>query len=161
MDTVVYHPIGIIRSPFSEQSGTPIQAAGAGEAAGTVEVFPEYEQGLADLDGFSHIFLIYHFHRSDGYSLRVKPYLDDSHRGVFATRAPRRPNSIGLSIVMLERIEKNILYIRDVDIVDGTPLLDIKPFVPDFDVRQTDRVGWLRERVDRLRETRDDGRFGG
>ena len=109
---------------------------------GTVEVFPEFTAGLADLDGFSHIILLYGFHLSKGYTLTCKPFLDIQARGVFATRAPRRPNPIGLSIVRLLGIEECVLRIGDVDIVDGTPLLDIKPYIPDFDVRTGVRTGW-------------------
>ena len=134
-------PIGIIHSPFKEPKGTPIQTATAEDVEGKVEVFKEYMVGLKDLNGFSHIILLYHFHLTKGYSLLVRPYMDDTLRGVFATRAPRRPNPIGMSVVRLTRIEENILYIKDVDIVDGTPLLDIKPYVPDFDIRDVRDIG--------------------
>ncbi|HDI78414.1 MAG TPA: tRNA (N6-threonylcarbamoyladenosine(37)-N6)-methyltransferase TrmO [Desulfobacteraceae bacterium] len=152
-------PIGIIHSPFKEPKGTPIQTATAEDVEGKVEVFKEYMVGLKDLNGFSHIILLYHFHLTKGYSLLVRPYMDDTLRGVFATRAPRRPNPIGMSVVRLTRIEENILYIKDVDIVDGTPLLDIKPYVPDFDIRDVRDIGWLKERMKNLPEHRDDGRF--
>ena len=112
-----------------------------------MEVFPEYAQGLADLDGFSHITLVYHFHRSTDYALKVKPFLEDRERGVFATRAPRRPNAIGISTVRLVRIEGATLHIVDLDILDGTPLLDIKPYVPVFEDSNDARVGWLSGRV--------------
>jgi tRNA-Thr(GGU) m(6)t(6)A37 methyltransferase TsaA len=157
--TIIYKPIGTIHSPFKEARNVPIQSACAGDIKGTVEVFPEYSEGLADLGGFSHVILVYHFHLSKGHSLKVKPYLDDKLRGVFATRAPGRPNPIGISIVRLLRVEGRKLYIRDVDIVDGTPLLDIKPYVPKFDSPNADRIGWLSERIDRLSKARDDGRF--
>jgi len=159
MNLIKYKPIGIVRSPFKEPYGTPIQPPGARGVEGTVEVFPEYEEGLKDVDGFSHIVLIYHFHLSDEFSLEVKPYLDDRIRGVFATRAPARPNPIGISIVRLVRVEGHRLSIRDVDIVDGTPLLDIKPYVPDFDSPEAERIGWLEKNLNELPKTRDDGRF--
>ena len=159
MDVIKYKPIGIIHSPFKEPKGTPIQPTGAKNIDATIELFPEYVEGLKDLEGFSHIILIYHFHLSKHTSLRVKPYMDDELRGVFATRAPSRPNPIGISVVRLVKVEGNILHIQDVDAVDGTPLLDIKPYVPEFDTRKVERIGWLEKRVHRLRETKDDGRF--
>ena len=137
----------------------PIQPAGARGVAGTVEVLPEYCDGLKDLEGFSHIFLIYHFHLSQGYSLRVKPFLDDSMRGVFATRAPKRPNAIGISVVRLVEIEGCTLCIEDVDIAEGTPLLDIKPYVPQFDAREAERIGWLAGKVEKAMEMEADERF--
>ena len=159
MEEISYSPIGIIRSPYKETKGTPIQTSGAKGVRGTVEIFPEWVEGLKDLDGFSHIILIYHFHLSKGYSLTVKPFLDDTPRGVFSTRAPKRPNSVGLSIVKLLKIEEATLYIEDVDIVDSTPLLDIKPYVPEFDGKEAIRTGWLRGRAERATETEADERF--
>jgi tRNA-Thr(GGU) m(6)t(6)A37 methyltransferase TsaA len=156
---IIYRPIGVIHSPFREPKGTPIQPPGAEDVAGTVEVFPEYAEGLADLDGFSHIVLLYHFHLSKRSPLRVKPFMDDKSHGVFAMRGPSRPNPIGLSIVRLVGLEGNLLEIRDVDIVDGTPLLDIKPYVPAFDARDVERIGWLGEQVHKLPTMEDDGRF--
>jgi tRNA-Thr(GGU) m(6)t(6)A37 methyltransferase TsaA len=157
--TVAFKPIGTIHSPFSDPKGTPIQPTAAVDVRGTVEVFDEYLPGLKDLDGFSHIILICHMHRAGKPRLLVKPFMDDMLRGVFAVRAPSRPNSIGLSVVRLDRIEGNMLYIRDVDLIDGTPLLDIKPFVPEFDHRKVTRTGWLQENIRRLNEITDDGRF--
>lgn len=159
MDEIKYRPIGVIRSEFKVPEGTPIQPAAAKGAKGRVEVFPEYVEGLKDLEGFSHIILIYHLHLSKKAQLRVKPYMDDQLRGVFATRAPSRPNPIGLSVVRLIKVEGNVLHVQDVDIVDGTPLLDIKPYVPQFDARESVRIGWLEKRISRLPRTKDDGRF--
>ncbi|RLF49097.1 MAG: tRNA (N6-threonylcarbamoyladenosine(37)-N6)-methyltransferase TrmO [Thermoplasmata archaeon] len=158
-EKIVYRPIGLIRTPFKEPKGTPIQPRAGIGVEGYVEVFPEYAEGLKDLEGFSHIILLYHFHLSKGYSLLVTPYMDSEKRGVFATRAPKRPNPIGLSVVRLLSVHKNIIRIRDVDIVDKTPLLDIKPYVPDFDFRRVERIGWLENRVQNLAKHRDDGRF--
>ena len=154
-----YHPIGVIHSPFKTPAGTPIQPTAASGVKGEIEVFAEYMDGLEDLAGFSHIFLLYHFHLSKKFKLRVKPFLDDKMRGLFATRAPSRPNPIGLSVVRLVGIENNSLQIEDVDVVDGTPLLDIKPYVPEFDVRQVHTIGWLEKKKVKIEETKDDGRF--
>ena len=156
---IYYKPIGIIHSPFRKPKGVPIQPSAAKGIRGTVEVFPEYAAGLKDLEGFSHIILIYHFHLAKRGKLLVKPYMDDKEHGVFATRAPSRPNPIGLSIVKLVDFNENVLQVEDVDIVDGTPLLDIKPYVPEFDIRAVERAGWLEENVHKLPEVKDDGRF--
>jgi tRNA-Thr(GGU) m(6)t(6)A37 methyltransferase TsaA len=159
MNEIKYKPIGIVHSPFKEPKGTPIQPAGANGIDGTVEVFPEYAEGLKDVEGFSHIILIYHFHLSKGSSLKVRPYMDNKVHGVFAMRGPSRPNPIGISIVRLVRLEENILQIQDVDVIDGTPLLDIKPYVPEFDVREVEKIGWLEKNVHKLSKTKDDERF--
>jgi tRNA-Thr(GGU) m(6)t(6)A37 methyltransferase TsaA len=159
MNNIQYTPIGVIRSPFKSIEGMPIQSAGAKGIAGSVEIFEGFIDGIRDLEGFSHIILIYHFHRSRGYTLRVKPFLDDHLRGVFSTRAPRRPNAIGLSVVRLLRVEESTLDIEDVDILEGTPLLDIKPYVPSFDLRKAERIGWLTSRAGNVSETRSDKRF--
>jgi tRNA-Thr(GGU) m(6)t(6)A37 methyltransferase TsaA len=159
MDEIKFRPIGIVHSPFKKVAGIPIQPIAAKGIEGTVEIFPEYAEGLKDVKGFSHIILIFYFHLSKEAGLKVKPYMDDQTRGVFATRAPSRPNPIGLSVVRLVGIEGATLYIKDVDIVDGTPLLDIKPYVPDFDWREATRIGWLEENIHKLPSSKDDGRF--
>ena len=159
MEEIIYKPIGTIHSPFKEVSGMPIQPAGAKGVAGYIEIEPIYTEGLTGLDGFSHIILIYHFHRSHGYELKVKPFLDDELHGVFSTRAPSRPNPIGISIVKLIRIEGCTLHIEEVDILDSTPLLDIKPYVPSFDVRSADRIGWLAGKAEEARGKKADERF--
>lgn len=156
---IEYQPIGVIHSPFKELEGMPIQPAGASGIKGTIEVFPDYKMGLKDLDGFSHIILLYHFHRSTGFKLRVIPFMDTKKRGVFATRAPRRPNPIGLSVVRLVSIEGTILQVEDVDILDGTPLLDIKPYVPEFDEPMSVRTGWLEEVRKTVSKRKSDKRF--
>jgi len=159
MNEIKYRPIGVIHSPFKEPKGTPIQPAAAKGISGTVEVFPEYAEGLKDVEGFSHIILIYHFHLSSGSSLTAKPYMDNEKRGIFAIRGPSRPNPIGISIVRLIGIEGNTIHIQDMDIVEGTPLLDIKPYVPEFDIREGGKTGWLEKKVHKLPVSKDDGRF--
>jgi tRNA-Thr(GGU) m(6)t(6)A37 methyltransferase TsaA len=144
---LICRPIGIIHSPFRERGRMPIQAA-LSDADGTVEVYPEYAAGLADVEGFSHLTLVYWFHLSDGYRLSVRPFLDQVQRGLFATRFPGRPNPIGISTVELLAREGNRLLVRGVDVLDGTPLLDLKPFVPAFDHRDEIRVGWLEGKVE-------------
>lgn len=156
---IKYRSIGLIHSPFKETRGMPIQTTGAKGTTGTVEVYAEYADGLKDLEDFSHIILLYHFHRSAGHSLMVKPFMDDAQHGVFATRAPKRPNSIGLSVVKLMKIEGNILYIENVDMVDGTPLLDIKPYVPEFDIKEVERTGWLSTNSKKVYKAKADERF--
>ena len=157
--TVSYQPIGTIHTPFQGIAKVPIQPAAASGVRGTVEVFVEFAAGLQDLEGFSHVILLYHFHRVTQARLTVVPFLDDRPRGVFATRAPSRPNPIGLSIVRLLGIEGNVLHIENVDIVDGTPLLDIKPYVPAFDHNEAERTGWLETTGGRVKEKRSDDRF--
>ena len=156
---ICFHPIGVIHSPFKKPKGVPIQPIFAKDVDGKVEVFPEYKDGLKDLEGFSHIILIYYFHKAKEAKLIVKPFLDPEPRGVFATRAPSRPNPIGISVVRLLRIESNILYVSELDIIDNTPLLDIKPYVPKFDVKKRARAGWLEKRTERPIRSTDDGRF--
>jgi tRNA-Thr(GGU) m(6)t(6)A37 methyltransferase TsaA len=161
MDALEYHPIGIIHTPFKTPEGTPIQPPGGMDDCAVVEVFPEYVEGLRDLEGFSHIILLYHCHLSGPARLTVKPFLDDALHGLFSTRAPARPNPIGLSVVRLLRVEGGSLFIREVDIVDGAPLLDIKPYVPKFDSRASERTGWIEKQAHRTEQARDDGRFRG
>jgi tRNA-Thr(GGU) m(6)t(6)A37 methyltransferase TsaA len=156
---IEYQPIGIIHTPFTDPEGMPIQPAGAAGIMGTVEVFKQFRPGLKDLDGFSHIMLLYQFHRSQGFNLEVIPFLDSKRRGVFATRAPKRPNPIGLSVVCLRRIEDNVLHVENVDILDGTPLLDIKPYIPEFDAQTNVRTGWLEQRKKAVSKKRSDDRF--
>lgn len=139
------HPIGEIHTPFVDKRDTPIQASRS-TAIGQVEVYPAYVAGLRDLDGFSHIILLSVFHRSDDYKLSVTPFLDDQERGLFSTRYPARPNPIGLSTVRLLSIHDHVLEIEGADMLDGTPLLDIKPYMPEFDVRTEVRTGWYATR---------------
>jgi tRNA-Thr(GGU) m(6)t(6)A37 methyltransferase TsaA len=142
-DTVIhYKPIGVIRSDHVVAEETPIQPVYAKGCRGRAELYPEYSAGLCDLDGFSHVYLLYHFHLAGEAKLQVKPFLQDIERGVFATRAPCRPNAIGLSVVELIRRQGNVLHLDGVDILDGTPLLDIKPYTAKFDRIETTRTGW-------------------
>lgn len=141
--TACFEPIGIIHTPFTTKEGMPIQPKFGEGIRGSIELNKEFEDGLLDLDGFSHLILIYHLHQSQGYQLKVTPFLDHFQHGVFATRAPKRPNAIGLSIVKLIEIKKNILTIENVDMLDQTPLLDIKPYIPLFDHYPEAKTGWL------------------
>ncbi len=161
MNTIKFKSIGIIHSPFKDLEGMPIQPIGARGINGQIMVNSEYNGGLKDLEGFSHIILIYHLHLSKGHLLEVKPFLDTHKRGIFATRAPKRPNPIGLSVVKLEKIEGNIVHISDVDIVDGTPLLDIKPYIPHFDKHPDDDIiiGWFEDKYHDASSKKSDGRF--
>ncbi len=158
-DSIVYNPIGIIYTPFKSAKGTPIQPSAAIGIEGRIKVFDEYQDALKDLDGFSHLILLYHFHLTTDYSLSVKPFLDEELHGVFATRAPSRPNPIGISIVRLTSIQGNILYVQDMDVVNETPILDIKPYVPQFDRKDDCNIGWLKKNIKDFKNTKDNGRF--
>jgi tRNA-Thr(GGU) m(6)t(6)A37 methyltransferase TsaA len=150
MEDITYKPIGIIHTPFRGIKGTPNQPTAGKDVEAIIEIQPEYTEGLKDIEGFSHIILIYHFHLSVDYSLKVKPFMHDHFRGVFATRSPKRPNAIGISVVRLLKVEGRKIHVKDVDIVDGTPLLDIKPYIPD-DCQKVERIiGWLSERVSKV-----------
>jgi tRNA-Thr(GGU) m(6)t(6)A37 methyltransferase TsaA len=158
-ETFQYEPIGVIRTPFREIKGTPIQGVFAQGETGTVEIDARYEEGLRDIERFSHAFLLYAFHRSALKSLTVVPFLDDAAHGVFATRAPCRPNAIGLSIVRILGRRGCRIEIADVDVLDRTPLLDIKPYVPRFDCRLDATSGWLTGRDSASPRERADDRF--
>jgi tRNA-Thr(GGU) m(6)t(6)A37 methyltransferase TsaA len=159
MNQIVYKPIGIIHSPFSKIENMPIQPSAAKGIKGQIILNEEYVEGLCDLDGFSHIYLLYHLHLSKSYDLKVVPFLDDQKRGLFSTRAPKRPNPIGLSVVKLIWIDKNILEIENVDIVDGTPLLDIKPFVQEMEGVEELKIGWLNKYKEVISTKNSDKRF--
>jgi tRNA-Thr(GGU) m(6)t(6)A37 methyltransferase TsaA len=152
-------PIGVVRTPFADHAGMPIQTVAAAGVRGRVELDPVYEPALADLDGFTHLHLVTYLHRADVPSLRVTPYLDSSERGVFATRSPKRPNPIGLSLVRLVGIEGPVLHVEELDLLDGTPLLDLKPYVPPFDDRPGARYGWFEQRAHDVHRVRADARF--
>ena len=152
IDPVNFKVIGTIRSAHQDQEKIPIQSVYAEGCRGQVHIFPEYEEGLKDIEGFSHLFLIYHFHCSGPADMLVCPFLQNEKRGVFATRTPRRPNPVGLSIVELIRRDGNVLHIDNADILDGTPLLDIKPYISRFDCIETSSCGWQDEVDDETAE---------
>jgi tRNA (adenine37-N6)-methyltransferase len=156
---ITFRPIGVIRTPFPSTAGMPIQATAAVGIPGWIELDPDLAAGLVDLEGFSHLILLYHLHRITAPRLTVTPFLDDRPHGIFATRSPARPNPIGISTVRLIAIVGSTIEIEVVDMLDGTPLLDIKPYVPAFDDRDDARIGWFVNRLDRLPETLADGRF--
>ena len=159
LQAITYSPVGIVRSPFTRFEGMPLQSVAAGEALAQVEIRAELRAGLRDLDGFSHLHLITHLHRGAPGGLEVVPFLDDTVRGIFATRSPRHPNPIGLSIVRLIAVSGSSLEISGVDLLDGTPVLDIKPYVPTFDCVTAERVGWLQSAAQRVHQVKADGRF--
>jgi len=156
---MTFEQIGTIFTPYETREGMPIQSNGAKGIKGEIIINSEYSVGLNDLIDFSHIILIYHFHKSEGFDLETKPFLDTQKRGVFATRAPRRPNAIGISVVKLLAIKDNILYIENVDILNETPLLDIKPYIPEFDNHQVEKKGWIENKIKNLNNIKSDNRF--
>jgi len=158
-DAIVYRPIGIVRSPVKEPRDALNQPHRGKGISGTIVLNPDLREALDDLEGFSHIILLCHLHLSRGFSLKVIPHRENEYRGMFATRTPRRPNPIGLSVVRLDRIEGNVLHISNLDIIDGTPVLDIKPFVPHFDDTDDFRIGWLTGRSSRTDDGNADDRF--
>lgn len=157
--SVKYRPIGVIHSPFKSSKGTPIQPIVAQDSAAIIEVFAEYSDGLKDIEGFSHLMLFFQMHLAKKAQLKVIPFLDTCEHGIFATRSPSRPNPIGFSVVKLLRVEGRLLFVTEIDILDGTPLLDIKPFIAAFDNRDEVRMGWFESKVKNISEIKDDGRF--
>jgi tRNA-Thr(GGU) m(6)t(6)A37 methyltransferase TsaA len=153
------NPIGIIHSPHKSIEDMPIQPKGASEVFGQVIVDKEYIDGLRDLDGFSHIYLLYSFHKATRTQMNVTPFMDKETRGVFATRSPLRPNHIGISIVDLIGVEDNKIFVKGIDILDGTPLLDIKPYIEKFDAVQDSVSGWLQASDEEIQKKRSDERF--
>lgn len=156
----VFEPIGTIHSPHDEEVGTPIQPVYSG-SEGVVEVDERYAPGLDTIETFSHLFLLYEFHSAGGYQLRPQPFKVDRQIGIFSTRAPRRPNPIGLSVVKLEEVSGNRLRVSGIDVLDGTPLLDIKPFVPEYNDAEDVRIGFLEGRMGEDSRQRADDRFIG
>ncbi len=152
--------IGIIRTPFTTINDMPIQPRGEAACQGQVVVNKDLQEGLADLAGFSHIYLLYHFHKASRTELTVTPFMDNEPRGVFATRSPLRPNHIGLSIVELMEINQNIITVANIDVLDNTPLLDIKPYISAFDRVNLSRSGWMQASEEEVRQKRSDTRFG-
>jgi tRNA-Thr(GGU) m(6)t(6)A37 methyltransferase TsaA len=151
MDNIVFTPIGVIHTACTCREDTPIQGCFSPNSRGSVEIFPEYRDGLKDLEGFSHLILIYHLHKVEGYQLVTKPFLDKEKKGIFSTRYFARPNPIGISVVKLVKVVENTLEIREVDMLDGTPLLDIKPYVPQFDIKECTRDGWYSNASERAK----------
>jgi tRNA (adenine37-N6)-methyltransferase len=157
MSDIVFHPIGVIHSPFKAQAGTPIQSALAGDARGSIDVDPAYVAALLDLQDFERIWVLYHLDRTAAFKPLVTPYLDTAKHGLFATRSPARPNPIGMSVLRLLGVSETRIDVAGIDILDGTPLLDIKPYVPDFDAFTRSRAGWF-DRVG-MDQTEADSRF--
>jgi tRNA (adenine37-N6)-methyltransferase len=158
-EAITYRAIGIVRSPYATLEGMPLQSVGAPEVRGQIEIHPSFVPGLLDLQDFSHLHVITHLHRGAPGGLTVVPFLDDTPRGIFATRSPRHPNPIGLSVVRLVTIRGATLEIAGVDLLDGTPVLDLKPYVPAFDAVAAERTGWLERTAHRVHEVRSDARF--
>lgn len=160
METIIINPIGVIRTPHTDIKNMPIQPIAADGIKGYIELLPQYVAGLKDLIGFSYITLIYHFHKIEGFELEVIPFMDTEKRGIFSCKAPKRPNAIGLSTVKLLGIEGNIIHIEQVDMLDGTPLIDVKPFFPKYDNRDNVSIGWLEKNKDiPIEKMRADERF--
>ncbi len=158
MDAIKYHPIGIITSPYKENFGVPRQAVGSPKEKGTIIIFDEFSEGLSDLEEFSHIVVIFHLHRVKQSALTAYPPWDGKEHGVFATRSPYRPNPIGISVVRLERIESNILHISGIDMVDGSPVLDIKPYIPELNPTENIKLGWLNGKVEGMNKSKSGDR---
>lgn len=156
-----YQAIGYLETPFPDPEGAPIQPSGAAGVKGRLRLLPEFAPGLADLAGFSHIIVLYHLHKIRGFELAVTPFLDNATRGLFATRAPRRPNPVGLSVVRLTGVEDNVLLLENVDMLDGSPVIDLKPYVPAFDSWPEAASGWLEGQAGKAESLRADRRFDG
>ncbi len=161
LNFIMIQPIGLINTPFTSLEDMPIQPKGAKNVVGRIVINQEHQEGLTDLQGFSHIYLIYQFHQAKRTALTVTPFMDTTPRGVFATRSPLRPNHIGLSIVELLSIDNNVLEIQGIDVLDGTPLLDIKPYIAAFDEVAESKSGWMKGSRKDIEEKRSDGRFVG
>ena len=157
--SISYRSIGVVRSPHTRLAGMPLQSVAAGDVEGRIEIYPEFAAGLADLDGFSHLHVVSHLHRGRPGGLTVIPFLDDRERGIFATRSPRHPNPIGLSVVRLRSVSGTTLEVSGLDLADQTPVLDIKPYVTEFDAFTPERTGWLHSAAARVHDTRADARF--
>jgi tRNA-Thr(GGU) m(6)t(6)A37 methyltransferase TsaA len=156
---IAYTPIGYFNTPFTDIKGMPIQPIGAEHVEGTIEVLPEFCAGLKDLEGFSHVYVLYHLHKIVGYDLMVKPFLDTHRHGIFATRSPKRPNPIGLSVMRLKKVTDSSVILGCVDVLDRTPVIDIQPYVADFDRCDANRFGWFEGKSANARHHRSDARF--
>ena len=159
MQPINFYPIGIIHTPYHSIEDMPIQGTGGNGVRATIDIYPEFSAGLKDLEGFSHIILLYHLHLVKKHSLSVKPFMDNQEHGIFATRSPVRPNPIGMTVVRLTEIRDNLLIVEGIDMIDQTPLLDIKPFLPMIDDIQGLRLGWLTGKIDQFSQKKSDGRF--
>ena len=157
--TIQFQPIGYFSTPFKEVRGMPIQPTGAKGVYGAITILPEYREGLADLEGFSHVFVLYHLHEIQGYHLTVTPFLDTCQHGIFATRSPKRPNPIGLSVMRLDTVSEDLVILENVDVLDGTPVIDIKPYVPDFDIWPANAIGWFAGKSNHAEQHKSDERF--
>ncbi len=151
MKDIYVKPIGIIHTPYTKPEDVPIQGKFATNIIGTAEIFPEYQEGLKDLGGFSHVYLIYHFDRAQEGKLVGKPFLEDEEHGIFAIRSPNRPNRVGISVVKIEKVENNSIIFSEVDLLDGTPLIDIKPYISHFDLREKTRNGCVDKHFEKER----------
>lgn len=152
-------PVGVIHTPFKTIENMPVQPSAGREVTGEIEIYPEYAEGLSDIEGFSHLYIIFYLNMVKSYKLKVIPFLDTTEHGIFATRSPARPNSVGLSVVELIEVKGNTLHIRGIDMLDGSPVLDIKPYVPDFDHCGIVRKGWFEGRAEKAGEIKSDNRF--
>jgi tRNA-Thr(GGU) m(6)t(6)A37 methyltransferase TsaA len=161
MKDIEFESIGKIHTPYKELKGMPIQPVGAQGVKGEIHIKDKYSNGLKDLTGFSHLNLIYHLHKVKDYNLEVKPFLDTKTHGIFATRSPKRPNPIGLSVVKLDKVEDNIVYVSNVDILDETPIIDIKPYVPQLyqDTIEDLKIGWFETKHENAKTKKADDRF--
>jgi len=151
--------IGTIQTPYTSLEKMPIQPKGAQEVIASINIKREYAKGLKDLEGFSHIYLIYYFHEAKRSELEVIPFMDTQSRGVFSTRSPLRPSHIGMSLTQLVSVNDNIVTIRGIDVLDGTPLLDIKPYIPQFESLDDVRTGWMNKKASQVSDARSDDRF--
>ncbi len=158
-EEITYEPIGFFRSPFSDIKGMPIQPVGGMDYEGSIEILAEFRDGLKDLEGFSHLIVLSHLHRIKGYDLLVKPFLDNNYHGIFATRSPKRPNPVGFSIMEIRQVTATGVDLRGIDVIDGTPVIDIKPYVADFDIWQASRFGWFEGKSGQATRHKSDDRF--
>jgi tRNA-Thr(GGU) m(6)t(6)A37 methyltransferase TsaA len=157
--TITYRPIGHFQTPHEDVRGMPIQPPGASGVRGSITILPEFQEGLKDIEGFSYLIVLYHLHEICGQELTVTPFLDKNPHGIFATRSPSRPNPVGLSVLRLLDVKGDTLLLENVDVLDGTPVIDIKPYVPDFDVWPAKRVGWFEGKSGNATTTKSDARF--
>ena len=154
-----YKPIGYFRTPFTDIKGMPIQPIGGSDIEGIIDILPEFRKGLVDLEGFSHAYVLYHLHEIRGYDLMVKPFLDKDRHGIFATRSPKRPNPIGLSVMRIKEVREASVLLEGIDVLDRTPVIDIKPYVVDFDRCDAERCGWFEGKSPNAAHLRSDERF--